>query len=235
MRGRRMMMAAAGLLLPDGDTYSGVVLADTPEAYWRLGEGSGTTATDEIGGNDGTYSGTFTPGVTGLISGDSNTAVNFGGGSMKAAMPLADPSAAWSIEGWLSLDTVGENERLFGFDDEAGGSEFVYIISSGSSNWKIGTNGKTPGEGSGISPSTKYHAVLTWDGTEFALFVNGAFEYSVTPSSSGFLTNLDTTIVAASDIAASPASPADGTFDEIAVYGRVLSTAEIQEHYDEGA
>ena len=34
--------------------YAAAVLADSPTAYWRLGEASGTTAADEVGTYDGT-------------------------------------------------------------------------------------------------------------------------------------------------------------------------------------
>ena len=58
------------------DFYAQEVLADNPVAYWRLGEASGTTAVDETGSHDGTYSG-VTLGATGLLAGDTDTAVEF--------------------------------------------------------------------------------------------------------------------------------------------------------------
>jgi len=50
-----------------------------PLGYWRLGESSGTTATDYAGSYNGTYSGDITLGATGALSGDSDTAVSFNG------------------------------------------------------------------------------------------------------------------------------------------------------------
>ena len=55
-----------------GPTYSQQVLADTPAAYWRLGEASGTTAADSSGANrTGRYLNTPTLGQPGALAGDS--------------------------------------------------------------------------------------------------------------------------------------------------------------------
>ncbi|MCJ7692985.1 MAG: hypothetical protein MUO22_06170, partial [Sedimentisphaerales bacterium] len=59
--------------------YVDVVDALNPLGYWRLGESSGTTATDRAGSYNGTYSGGVTLGTTGALSGDSDTAASFDG------------------------------------------------------------------------------------------------------------------------------------------------------------
>ena len=50
--------------------YPGVVGSLSPVAYWRLGEASGTTAADSAGSNTGTYAGSPTLGVPGLLTGE---------------------------------------------------------------------------------------------------------------------------------------------------------------------
>ena len=53
-----------------GAAYASVVLGDTPTGYWRLGESSGTTASDASGnGLAATYNGGFTLGAGGALSG----------------------------------------------------------------------------------------------------------------------------------------------------------------------
>lgn len=54
--------------------YETAVLANSPSVYYRLGESSGTTATDDSGNSvTGTYSGSgVTYGVTGTLSGDAD-------------------------------------------------------------------------------------------------------------------------------------------------------------------
>jgi hypothetical protein len=59
--------------------YVDVVDGLNPLGYWRLGESSGTTATDYAGSQNGTYGGGVTLGATGALSGDSDTAVTFDG------------------------------------------------------------------------------------------------------------------------------------------------------------
>lgn len=68
--------------------YSSAVMALTPEAYLRLGESSGTTATDISGnGHHGTYHGSPTLGVAGA-AGDSDTAVRFNGSGDYLTVPV---------------------------------------------------------------------------------------------------------------------------------------------------
>jgi len=63
---------------PAGLSYEDTVIASGPRIYVRLGESSGTTATDEMAVLNGTYQNSYTLGQTGAISGDSDTAVDFG-------------------------------------------------------------------------------------------------------------------------------------------------------------
>jgi hypothetical protein len=80
--------------------YVDVVDALSPLGYWRLGESSGTTATDRAGSANGTYSGGVTLGTTGAIGGDSDTAVDFDGSTGVAAV---GPSVDLLLTGDLSV------------------------------------------------------------------------------------------------------------------------------------
>ena len=81
--------------------YRDSVLADSPAAYWRLGEPSGTTAADASGNNrTGSYVGSPTLGVGGALVGDSNTAVSFNGSSQYVEVPYA---AALNPSTWARL------------------------------------------------------------------------------------------------------------------------------------
>jgi hypothetical protein len=80
--------------------YVDVVDALNPLGYWRLGESSGTTATDRAGSYNGIYNGGITLGTTGALSGDSDTAVSFDGNN-----DILDvgPSADLVLTGDLSI------------------------------------------------------------------------------------------------------------------------------------
>jgi len=73
--------------------YRATVLADTPLAYWRLGETTGTVAHDETGnGHDGTYIGGYTLGQTGALTGDPLKPVAALAGALPKA-PASPPPA----------------------------------------------------------------------------------------------------------------------------------------------
>ena len=89
--------------------YASTVLADSPAAYWRLGEGSGSSAADSSGnGNGGSYSGGVTLGAPALIN-DPNTSASFDGNDDR--MYFSDsaslsPTAAISLEAWVRPNVV---------------------------------------------------------------------------------------------------------------------------------
>lgn len=98
------------------DGYRREVLADKPVAYYRLGETSGTVATDASGnGRDGTYVGGYTQGSAGAVD-DSDAAVSFNGstGAVSVADNAALRPAEISVECWYNRDVglVGPNGEI---------------------------------------------------------------------------------------------------------------------------
>jgi hypothetical protein len=90
-------------------SYSSVVLGDNPGGYWPLNETSGRTATDQSGnGNNGTYSGTYTLGQTGLLAASTDTCVNFGGGRMAVGNATVPQLGAGNFS--LEVAAAGEPE-----------------------------------------------------------------------------------------------------------------------------
>lgn len=82
----RTLLAAAFVLLAAlaaRADYQREVLADSPKGYWRLGESSGTTATNlgTTSGIDGTYLNTPSLGADGALRHDANAAVTFASAS----------------------------------------------------------------------------------------------------------------------------------------------------------
>ena len=118
-----MILASAvilGLVVQTAEgAYVDVVDALNPTGYWRLGESAGATATDRAGSNNGTYGSGTTLGVTGALSGDSDTAVDFdGNGGLITVGPTAEAAvkAAVMTEDvartvWLALQ-LGQPEEL---------------------------------------------------------------------------------------------------------------------------
>ncbi|TMD84018.1 MAG: hypothetical protein E6I78_11385, partial [Chloroflexi bacterium] len=84
-------------------------------AYWRLGESSGTTATDVLGRSNGTYVNSPALGAGGPIANDPDTATTFNGSTQRVNLPLSPTVTDYSIEGWtyLTNGTVNNN-TLYG-------------------------------------------------------------------------------------------------------------------------
>lgn len=97
------------------DQYSSVVLAKGPVGYWRLGELTGTTASDSSGnGYDGTYLGNPTLGGPGAINNDPDTAVTLNGGGDyveiqdQSGAPFSQPTSTvgLTVEVWMRPDAL---------------------------------------------------------------------------------------------------------------------------------
>lgn len=86
--------------------YSSAILADLPQAYWRLDESSSTIAYDSTAnGYNATLTGTYTQNQPGAISGDSDTSIYLGvSGTINAPSGLNYTSwTALSIEYWTNV------------------------------------------------------------------------------------------------------------------------------------
>lgn len=98
-----------------GDPLSAAILALSPIMYLRLGEASGVTAEDEIGGGDGTYRNTPTLGQTGVPGADGNTAAAFESGSSQyvdfARTDLGSLSAI-TVVTFLKKSSASARERV---------------------------------------------------------------------------------------------------------------------------
>src|SRR5204862_4134884 len=110
---------------PDG-SYANVVLSASPAAYWRLNEGSGTSATDTTGnGHTGTYTNGPTLGVAGAVS--SGTAVQFDGVNDHVVVTGMPALAQGTLEAWVNSTSIATSQILV---SDASGVNYVRILSS---------------------------------------------------------------------------------------------------------
>jgi hypothetical protein len=220
--------------------YSDAVLADSPVAYWRLGEPSGTTATDAAVGNDGTYVNTPTLGVAGLLTGDADTAVTFTAASTEH-VTLPDLSLAetdCTFELWCKFTSATSNLWLFSEGNTASNNAFAGIHTDNSgatgkiamSRRNDATTQATVLSTAAINDGAPHHVVGTYSGTQVELWVDGISQG--TAAASGAATLNVAAIGALRRAAVSAAF--GGTIDEVAVYSSVLSQARIEAHYDVG-
>ena len=224
------------------DFYAQEVLRDSPVAYWRLGEASGTTAVDEAGSNDGTYSG-VTLGAAGLLAGDTNTAAEFNNSTdyIEVADHADFEVSTFTFECWVKHDapTTGD---LFIIADKTGtasannsfGCWYDNRSSQGSPR-RIrfqGPDGNVNWEGTAVSDAvaTGVHLVFVGDGTSGEIYADGVLVASGTIGANG----TNSLPLRIGQIANGTHDGWDGTLDEAAFYDTALSPARIEAHYNAG-
>ena len=215
-------------------TYRDVVLGDGPSAYWRLGD-SGGVAVDELGANDGTYSGACGFGIAGAIAGDANTAVAFDGTSCRVTLPDAfdfTGDQAFSIEAWVTGELDGTFRFVFATETrgaqnpidgygllmQPAGLELERVVTM--------TNKESP---TGPITATFSHVVGVYDGGSLLLYIDGQLVGAVA----------DTRVANPTDTSTIIGSSSTGNFflgsiDEVAVYPFALSAAQVAAHHAKG-
>lgn len=230
--------------------YALLIMQDSPFAYYRNGEASGTTVVDFIGGtNNGTYNGSgVTLGVTGAVVGDPNTAVQLDGsiGSFTLGTGVAMGGwTAFTVELWFKLLTnsqpaLASYPQLIGNDFPSGSKHgfFWYIAppSDGASGYFELGNGTTStvfAWGSGVlSTGSWYHLVATYDGANIKIYQNGTQIASQSFAGSVGTPGNPITI---SRFSGGTGGYINGVFDEIAIYrNTALSAAAVAAHYAQG-
>jgi hypothetical protein len=221
-----------------GRCYKDGVLADSPVGYWRLGETSGSTATENIRGRHGSYIGTPTLNQTGALNGDANPAVTFNGTTQYATVPYdaALNPAQFTIEGWAKPTGGAGTFRTVAtswYEGAGGASPRGYWLGVGTDNkwWLSIANGTTFTNiiGPTATLSSWTHVVGTYDGTTGRLYVNGILAASTAVS---YAANVSAPFgIGAYWANGSWIGLLPGSLDEVAVYSTALSQTRIQAHY----
>lgn len=213
-------------------TYAGAVLGDQPVSYWRLNETAGTTATDLVGSNPGTYTGGYALNQTALITNDTVAkSVALNGSTAYATIPNSGNlqiSNAITLECWVKMGSsvVGIQEFV--------AKQLAYLLrnNSGSVQFVLFFGGvpvviNVPSQ---FVANTVYHVVGTYDGSIIRLFVNGSqvgFQAQTGPIDAS-IKPLD---IGAAD---SAGEFFNGNIEEVAVYNYTLSPTKITAHRTAG-
>jgi hypothetical protein len=215
--------------------YRAAVLADTPLAYWRLGEKSGTVAHDETGnGYDGTYTGTYTLGVPGALTGDPDTAVTLDG--ITGQVDVGDNfdfagQVPFSLEAWVKPTVIDTTYRhvvtKMAFDNGGDPQVGTYVILEqgatilGFERWQDAAAELTVETATFPAAGSWAHVVATYDGTVGELYVNGAAVQA----------NASVGGVTASGVHMLWGNVMQGVLDEIAAYDHALTAARVTAHF----
>jgi hypothetical protein len=245
--------------------YAAIVAADNPVAYWQLNEGSNASnAVDCVGTFDGYYDNTNGPivfGITGGVPNDTNTAVDLQdpqsvvpglGGIINVPYALElNPFGPWSVEAWVRPDSVDGLDRVpisFWENTNYDNSDLGWVIDQNGSipsYWTLilGTGGPSQFYGSESidvfsTPGAWNHLVLTDDGSNILLYVNGALGLTTTVAASGYMPqgiNGDVTVGGTNEIIGQRSDfenfGGNAGTEDVAFYNYALSPAQIQAHY----
>jgi hypothetical protein len=237
-------------------SYEAAVLATTPEAWWRLDEPAGSTNMfDGMGRHPGTYTNATGSGplpglgVTGALVNDTNPAASFSstdkGIGLVPFSPALNPSS-FSVEAWVNTAVItGQSPVSSSYGTGPTGWWMQSIADSGT-GWWFGdcsagyfgnnkVNGAYVNTNGSILPGYWSHIVIVHDGTSATtpnrVYVNGTTDGYVWGGAP--LNTAGPFIIGARGVSATTIADEffDGSVDEVAVYTRVLSAAEVTSHY----
>ncbi len=200
-------------------------------AYWDLDD----DAIDSHSTFDGTEvasptygAGIINNGIT--LSGASNQSVNFGNDS------ALNPSEM-SVSLWFKADSIANLETLFSRQSSSSPypSYDIRFNSSSQINPYVvcGGSAKSITSTTTFSTGTFYHLVLTVDGTDMRIYVDGSSDATPVSTGAAITGGTENTILGAHSTAGSRGF--DGIIDEVGVWNRALSADEVTTLYNGGS
>ncbi len=199
---------------------------------WLMNEATSTIAHDSSGaGANGTLSGTPLPI---WVSGKHGMALQFDGANNYVNLPSAKilPSgSAMTVSAWVKLTTNKSwNTVMAHLWTAKNGSWDLFTDSTGRATFGVYDTSQHNSAFNGLLPGVWYNIVGIYDGTNANVYVNGV---AGTPASAPGIT-LDTTGgTGATTISQNPGSSTmNGVIDDVRIYNRVLSSAEILQLYN---
>lgn len=202
-------------------SYLGEVLQDAPALYLRLGEPSGTLASDASGnGRHGTYAGLPGLGEAGALDTDPDAAVLFDGSNDAITLPaLPSIGTTLSIEFWFKPQAGGDaTQCIIG---EADGSPSLLFKNSGKLSVfyaSVDHLNTTP-----LAYDVWHHMCIVVSAGAGTFYVNGIADGTFASFPSGFAPDR-----IGDD---SGSNTYKGWLDEVALYLLALSSGRVAAHY----
>jgi hypothetical protein len=210
--------------------YSQTILQDSPIAYWRLAELSGTSAADSSGNSrTGTYH-SCTLSLAGAIAADNNPAASFDGTSSYVDCPSLAPGAHFSVEAW-GYKTASGTAAIAAQGTAAVDQETFYFRLGSGSGFTTAASTYQEITLADVSLNAWHHHVLTYDGSTLRYYLDGVLTTSGAASGTPQTLSNHCIIARMGDFSA---QYWPGKLDEVAVYSAALSAARIAAHYQAG-
>jgi hypothetical protein len=195
--------------------------------YWSFNEGTGTIAHDFSGhGNNGTLSGSTLPTWT---SGKLGNGLSFNGTSSRVNLAPVSVGASVTISAWIRTSSSGQIPAFSLW----GGDRIYYGVTSGT--FFVYDNNATPSAAmtsNAYVNNNQWHLVVwTNDGANSNMYVDGRLDKTQSQARGAFTGTAGSYI--GFDGPNSEYFP--GSIDEVRVYNRALSSAEVFALYISGA
>ena len=211
-----------------------MALTDNIVSYWKFDENSGTVANDSVTTNNGNITGNGTYWTPGII----NSGGSFNGNNNIVTIAdnaSVDFTGSVSISAWANMSTFNVNNQIMSKRAVYNGTGIPYELTImgptiGTLSFRVVGNTLTNGTHV-IGPGTTYHFVSTWDGTTAIVYINGT--QSNTGAISGPIQANGSPVI----IGNFPGGNEDfqGWIDEVGLWKRALSSAEVGTLYNAGA
>lgn len=217
-------------------SYTALVLADAPAAYWRMDETTGTTMTDGTkNGNNGRYDGIVMLGQPGPLAADGSTSVGLDGATAGMTVPnSASLQVNWvTIELWINKRAHSDygfyvaKNVVGGGGASTGWFELLNNHNNGRLEFRVtGDVDPVLVSVATLELNTWYYVVATYDGVVAKLYINGKLDNSL-PAVVSPAQNSDPISIG---------RRTDGFFTnallaEIAIYPTALSAERIAAHW----
>lgn len=231
------------------NVYGRIVVADTPLAYWRMGDPVGATQAKDLMAGDRHTSVSANPptfGTAGALADDPNTAATFDGINDFLAVPLdLSHTNRVSMEWWGWWDVNDTSVRAwFSFEWNVGPPYGGFVIFQGTGleiAHRLGSGGSQQ-QRLFTQPSAAawHHYVVVMDATRAAadeqtLYIDGAVQTPTSTPNSQEHAETDRfkngTFYMMSIVAANYGL---GRLDEVAIYDRALTAGQARSHYEAG-
>lgn len=222
--------------------YGAAVIADSPIAYWRLGETNGSIAYDYVGGNNGQYTNVLL-GQPGYSVTDSNTAVKFGpvAGSYVANIPGIDFATntglnSFTLEAWVKAGSQSSDSCVMTKGTGAGGEQFNLDFGAGG-NYRFFVRDASGGAhlcNSSFTPDGNWHYIVAvCDGPSqlLTLYIDGNPQAQAAITTGIKSSPQPMTIGCRQSGTTTFDDQLDGIVDEVAVYNTALSGSQISTHF----
>jgi len=212
-------------LMQKGETLDGLI------GWWKFDEGTGDVAYDSSGyGNDGTiYGATWVAGkIGGALSFDGDDDYIF----VSNSASLNEMSDDITLSAWVKFNTIGSgvNSRILSKDN--GGNDWQLRLTDNKATFQINAGGWNSVSGStALEPGTWYHLTGVYDGSYIRIYVNGVEDGKVSETDP-FSGTTDNLYIGRNEYPIG--EYVDGIIDEIKVYNRALTPAEIWQNYQAG-